>query len=466
MNKISTGLCVMGLVIFLSAPVLHGEAISVEERLRHLEEQASENKTLLKKIDALEKENASLKTRILSLEQKIGPETAAAPAGTEPVEPEVPAPGTVPAKATAPSTVRSILDTLKLKGRFAAGFLKSEQGNDAMSSRPSYSHGSFEVPEAKVQIALQPDAYNTVVMRANLNNATFNAMDYFFVDTKDFLPQLHGSAYTLESRLGRFKLPYGEEMHSNNFVESAVVSNSASNAASYDEGIQLSGKIGSENPVRWFTALSNGNGNGVTAGTVRDNMAPKAFSAKLAYSPLFPLYLSGSVYTSGGLGTDTCDMLFAGMNSRPGGATGWSRTLWEADARWDFEKGKETELYLMSAYSDSRAYIRGAFGQLTDSADGVGDRDANYGFVETLWNFHPKWHLAFRYSLIDMTGISTATLNNVNNATNYQRFTPAIGYRLTDKTLIRVAYDFNRSAVVNGDDPPDDLLMVILSTEF
>ena len=280
---------------------------------------------------------------------------------------------------------------------------------------------------------------------------------FFYVDSRDFLPPLEGTPFTLESRIGRFKMPLGEETFSDNIVESALVSNSASRVSGNDEGVQLSGKIGKERPLKWFFAVTNGN-----SGTGSDNLTPKSFSGKLAYNLWDPLYLSASIYNSGSLKTAASEASIAGITSSPTGATRWDRTLWEVDARYDFQKGKVID---PPAYTDSKAYVRGAFGQLYDDADIVPDREANYGFVEALYNFTPTYYAAYRYSIVDFLHDHTDSLNSVSGASQYDRHTIAAGYRWTDKTILKIAYDFNHAGRAIGD-PSDDLLSVVLVSSF
>ena len=162
---------------------------------------------------------------------------------------------------------------LKIKGRFAAGYFKSEK-------QGSFPAGSFQAQEAKLQFGFQPDDINSVIMRLNLNNAVFNNVDYLYLDTNIMkLTPWEKSPFTLTSRIGRLKFDFGEETWSNNTVESILPSNSAANVAGNDEGLQLSGKIGKQNPLGWSVAIMNGN-----SGTGSDNNWLKAFSAKVYYN--------------------------------------------------------------------------------------------------------------------------------------------------------------------------------------
>lgn len=341
-----------------------------------------------------------------------------------------------------PAMLKNIGSKLKLSGRWAAGYYDSGENG-------AFPDGSFQAPEAKIRFDFQPDKYNTVVMRLNLNNATFNNLDYFYLDSKDFLPFLKDTPFTLESRIGRFKVDYGEETWSNNQVESAVVSNSASNIAGNDEGAQLSGKINVFKlmPIKWSASVTNGNG-----GTGADNENSKAFSGKIAINPLDELYLSASYYHSDDLENGASEFSIAGISTAPTNATNWTREMWEVDARYDFKKGKKP--LDPPAYTDSVAYIKGAFGQFWDDAGisgvsaalsqlSVQDRDGAYGFVEGLYNINSKLFTAYRYSIVDLYKNQRASLNGINS-NRQQRHSLGLGWRLSDKTIFKTEYTWNQ----------------------
>lgn len=408
-------------------------ANNLEERIKALEAKAGQNASLEQKVSSLENENELLRRRLASLEAASGIK----PSGEEKPKPEA-------------AMLDKIGTKLKVKGRWGAGFFKSGQGG-------SFPQGSFEAPEAKVQLGFEPDPHNTVIMRLNLNNAAFTNLDYFYVDSKNFLPQLEGTPFTLESRIGRFKLPLGEETWANNIVESALISNSVANMAGSDEGIQLGGKVGKEKPLKWYFSVTNGN-----SGTGSDNVTPKAYAGKLSYNLFDPLYLSASIYNSGSLKTAASEVSIAGITARPNGATKWDRTVWEVDARYDFQKGKVIDSL---AYTDSKAYVRGAFGQFFDDANIVQDREGNYGYIEGLCNFHPKWYGAYRYSIVDLLHDYRDTLNSAGSSSQYDRHSVALGYRWTNKTIIKLGYDFNNSDGLDGD-LGDDLFTMALVSSF
>ena len=399
--------------------------------------------SLEERLSKLEAENETLKSRIVVLEQSAASkEIKSTPA--QPVTPEKPKPEAV--------MLDKIGTKLKINGRWATTFYKSGQGG-------SFPNGSFEVPDAKIQLIFNPDDINTLVSRFNLNNAAFNNVDFFYIDSKLFQTRLKDSPYTLESRIGRFKIPFGEATYWDNPVGSSVASGSATKINGNDEGVQLSGSIGKEKPLKWYFGLMNGN-----SGTGSDNTNAKAFIGKLSYSPVDPLRLSASIYNTGNLKTAASDISVAGLTARPGNATNWDRTLWELDARYDFEKGKVLD---PPSYADSKAYLQAAFGQMIDDARNVPDREGSYGFIEGLYNFTPKYYGAMRYSLISLWHGYFDTLNGANGTTQYDRYSLAVGYRVSDKTIVKLAYDFNFTNTMNGgDDPTDDLLTAAIVSYF
>ena len=352
------------------------------------------------------------------------------------------------------------LSKLKLKGRAAIGFFDSGKAG-------SFPAGSFEVPDGKIQFSFDPDSINTVVMRMNFSNATLSTpnLDYLFLQSKDFLPALKNTPFSLSSRLGRFKLGFGEESWSDNRVEGVLPSNSAAASSVSDEGIELNGKIKLDKikianytfrPLGWVASISNG-----TTGVSTDNSAAKAAFGKLYYSPIDPLYLSFSYYDSGNLGTVNSDFSIAGLASTPVTGGTWQRNAWEAFARYDFGKGKKP--LDPPAYSDSKAILRLSYGEFDDSSSTT--RSGNFGFVEGTYNLTKKIYTAGRYSFVDLNGDKTASLNSVTT-NKYDRYSLGFGYRWSENTIVKLGYDWNKNSGVVTDDADDNLLSVVVGTQF
>jgi hypothetical protein len=413
-------LCLISCV--LSVPLTFGQLVWADERDEEIGVLKTQVQELLKRIEVLEQDQAKTKQAV------------ATGAGQSRVD------------------LSNAVSKLKMKGRWAAGYYSSQQDG-------SYPNGSFQAPEAKIQFAFEPDKFNTIVMRLNLNNATFNNLDYFYLDSKDFLPFLKDKPFTLNSRLGRFKMDIGEETWSNNSVDSVLPSNSAANVGGNDEGWQLSGKIGKKNPLNWSAGIFNGN-----SGTGADNGEAKGAVSKISWTPIKPLYVSASYAATNRLKTADSEISIAGSTSRPTGATNWDRSLWEVDARYDFKKG--TKKLDPPAFSDSKAYVKLAYGEFKDDTSDVTDRKGDYGFVEGAYNFTPKLYGALRYSMIDLNGLTTASLNSVT-ANEYQRYSIGGGYRFSENTIFKVSYDINEEKCSTDNDAPDNnLISAIVASQF
>jgi len=354
-----------------------------------------------------------------------------------------------------------ITSKLKFKGRWAGGYYDSDELG-------SFNNGSFQAPEAKIQFTFLPDDINSIIMRLNLNNASFNNVDYFYLDTNIMkaTPWDKTAPFTLASRLGRFKVDFGEETFSNNPVESILPSNSAANAAGNDEGLMLTGKIGKANPLIWSFGVFNGN-----TGTGADNNWLKAISGKLAYNIIDPLYASLSYYSSGNLGDVASEMSIGGITSAPTGAAKWIRQAGEVDLRYDFKKGKTLN---PPAYSDSLAFVRASYGHFIDTASRAKDtvdiedeREGNYGFVEGMYNITKKLYAAGRASFIRLNGIgNTASFNSIT-ANAYERYSFGLGYRLTNATILKGSYDINLGRKgTGGEDPKDNLFSAVIASQF
>lgn len=430
-------------VLFLSGialtPSFADEAVSRDEEIAGLKSQVQD---LLKRIENLEADQAKVKEDSLKAKEeaaKIKETSKAAEA--------------------AKVDLANALSKLKLKGRAAFGFFDSGKAG-------SYPAGSFEMPDAKIQLAFQPDDINTVTLRFNVNNATAQSplMDYLFLQSKDFIPALKGSPFSLSARLGRFKLGFGEETWTDNPVEGILPSNSAGATNVVDEGLEFAGKIKLEKinlrPLGWVVSISDGN-----SGVGSDTSTAKAFMGKLYYSPIEPLYLSASYYDSGNLKVSDSEFKIAGLISRPTGATNWRRKVWQIDSRYDFGKGKKPLEPIV--FSDSKAIFRISYGQFSDAAiTGSGiERSGNFGFVDGIYNLNKKFYTAGRISFVDLDSDIRAALNSIT-ANKYLRYSLGMGYRWSENTILKLSYDWNKESQVSTEDSDNNLLSALVATQF
>ena len=356
---------------------------------------------------------------------------------------------TKPMSAPAVTNARS----LRISGRWAAGY----QHSGKEGTNPS---GAFRVPDAKLRFDVQPDAVNTLVTRLNVSNATFNDVDYLYMESKDFLPWLKDSPVGLTTRLGRVKMDFGEETWSNNAVESALPSTSIANVAGHDEGLQLMTSLKSDWSPRLSLGVFNGNSGGGT-----DNTGAKAYSAKLSVIPVEPLFLSISFFDSRETKGGGTELGIGGLTTAPAGAVNWARRVWEVDARYDIGRGSAP--LNPPAFTDSTAYLRTAYGLFTDSAKGGTDRRGDYAYLEGLWNFHPRWHAASRWSILDFDHDVAATIGGITGVKREQRYALGGGFRWSESTLLKgewlVDHESGRPI---ADDASNNQFSLIAASQF
>jgi hypothetical protein len=430
-KKLSFLLAIIPLmVIFTFSPVI------ADERDKEIADLKVQVQGLLKRIEALEQEQTSSKEAIAKQKEAITKQEETI------------------AKKTEPSVLMDkLISKLKLKGRWAAGYYKSGKAG-------SYTSGSFEVPEAKLVFAFEPDEINKITLRFNLNNGSFNSVDYSYLDTN--LAKFFNLPMPLNSRIGRLRIDFGEEYSWNNPVEGVLTSNSAPNVDGKDEGFQLLGKIGKTRPLGYVFSVTNGN-----SGTGSDTSAAKSFTGKLYYNIFEPLYISASYYNSGTMKGSNTEIAIAGLTARPGNAAKWSRQIWEVDMRYDYQKGKT--LY-PPAYSDSKAIIQLSYGGFSDAvtttpALGGAKRIGTFGFIEGTYNLTKKFYMASRASFLDLNDDTIASLNNIN-CHRYTRYSLGGGYRLTGNTIFKLAYDWNIESGPGVSDADNNLLSVVMAAQF
>ena len=440
MKSMLIAMLTLALIVLFSPRSFAG----TDEEIQALKQQVQQ---LMQRIEKLESEQAKAKDESAEAKEELAKIKESGPA----------------AGAAPKVDLSNALSKLKIKGRFATGYYKS-------GGAGSFSSGSFEMPDAKIQFSFQPDEVNTVVMRFKLDNGvtgvstTDPLLDYFYLSSKDFIPSLKDTPFSLSSRLGRFKLGFGEETWSNNAVDGVLPSTSAANATVNDEGLELAGKIKLDKiglkPLGWVASISDGNS---TAGS--DSGQGKAFMGKLYYAPIDPLYLSASYYDSGRLKSSDSELSIAGLRARPTNAADWQRNVWEVDARYDFKKGK-TPLDPI-VYSDSKAIVRLSYGGFHDIASTAGavERAGDFAFIEGMYNLTKKVYAAGKYSYVNLEDEITASLNSVT-ANKYDRYSLGMGYRWSDNTILKLGYDWNKETGSSTQEAGNDQLTAILAAQF
>lgn len=363
-------------------------------------------------------------------------------------------PAAAPPPPTAQSGTKGSL--VKIDGRLFVGAFDTGVNG-------AYPNRALDIPDAKLRFTFTPSKDITIVNRFSNNSATDKGFDYFYLDLNNWGGALKG--HTL--RLGKLKQDIGEETWTDNPVESILITNSAAHVSGYDGGINFRGPIPVGMPASYSLMLLNGTG---SVGSATRGLAT---GAKVGVAPTKQLYLSASLFDSGDLvktgGSVATPALAVASLGAPTGITltGWKRTLWELDARWNYGKtGIKSEI--PSGADTSRYQIAAAYGRFKDDFSGVGsvDRKGNYWFAEGQYNATDKLYFATRYSQVKLnSGITAVMVDSPVAVNKYTRLSLGAGYHLTP--LIDLKAEVTQNTTSGGASKPKlNQVAVGIATKF
>jgi len=341
--------------------------------------------------------------------------------------------------APAPSVQDNMPGSLiKIDGRVFVGLFDS-------GSEGAYPNRAVDIPDAKLRFTYLPSKDVTMVTRLDLNKlnkASANALDYFYLDLNNWA----GIAPNQTIRLGKMKEDIGDETWTDNPAESILITNSAAHVSGYDAGVNFRGIAATSIPVFYSVDMFNNTGNPGSASRALGT------GAKVGVTPMDDLYVSASLYNSGELlpaaagGKPAVPALSVGnLTAIPAGAAGWTRRLWEVDARYQYGKnGLKPEVPSSNELPAFQAAA--SYGRLNDAFAGATNRDASFWFLEGLYNVTQKIYVASRYSRIQLNGAPTVMVDSPVAITQYTRVGIGAGYRISPLTDLKAEYTINTTA--------------------
>ncbi|MDB6114482.1 MAG: hypothetical protein JWQ62_1427, partial [Lacunisphaera sp.] len=238
------------------------------------------------KLDDLLEQNHQLQERVQDqqrqideLRQRLDALPATTPAKIQPMpEPEERAP--VPVLRTARE--------IRLSGEAGLAFFSS-------GPEGRWPNSEFRVDDARIFV--EAPVWENVYFFTGIELVTREAGDEFFhvgelyADLEDVFAA--GRNQTLNLRVGRFSIPFGEEYQSRNVVDNPLITHSVADIWGIDEGVQVYGTLGS---VTYNLAVQNGG-----HAALRDFNRDKSVTARLGFAPTPSLHLSLSAHRTGTL---------------------------------------------------------------------------------------------------------------------------------------------------------------------
>ena len=390
---------------------------------------------LEQEVSELRAENAALKKQVQQqgnaldqLSQKVGA-LEMANASRRPAAPE---------DADVPAGSGFNLGKVNLSGEGGVGFFETGSHGFAPQS-------DFRVDEARLFVEApiwnEVYFYGDVDLATRENNNTQLFLNELYLDFQD-VSQLWGRDNQFNLRAGRLNIPFGEEYQTRYAIDNPLISHSLSDLWGVDPGVEVYGTLGK---FGYVAAVQNGGGNGV-----QDDNSDKSVTGKICFDPNRHWHFSVSGMRTGNVNPQnggTSAEWFGGGFFRALGmnATTFHANLVEGDvtARWNSGH--------VSAF--------GGFVRSNDNDPAGGDgRNLYYYSVEGVQNLPKKFYVAARCSEI-IADKSFPIVGNGNfgeyfytdMSTELWRLSLGIGYRFSDRLVIKTEYSLERGREVSGE---------------
>jgi Phosphate-selective porin O and P len=322
-----------------------------------------------------------------------------------------------------------------LSGEGGVGFQKT--GPQGFSP-----NSSFTVQEAR--LFLEAPVWKEVYFYSEVdlatpenNNAQVN-LGELYVDFEN-VSQLWGHDDQLNVRVGKMNIPFGEEYLTRHAIDNPLIVNSVSDLWGYDPGLEIYGALGNWSYV---VAVQNGDGNGV-----QDDNDDKSMAGRISFDPNKTWHFSVSGMRTGNVNAQSMSAewfangFFQSINS--------SATTFHVNA---------VELDMTARWGSGYVKAFGGYAQYGDNDPISGNgRDIFYYSAEVVQSLPKNFYAVTRFSeTISANGYPI--MGNGNPAhyfsaltTDLWRLSLGLGYRFSDRLIIKTEYAFEGGQQVNGD---------------
>ena len=247
----------------------------------------------------------------------------------------------------------------------------------------------------------------------------------------------------LNARLGQMYVPFGEEYLTRNAIDDPLISESLLDFWGVAPGVELYGDLGK---FTYVAAVQNGANGANGAG------GDKSVAGRVGFDPDEHWHFSVSAMRTGNLNAEQLSaMWFAGGFFRSIGSA--NTTLFHAEAvegdisaRWKRWNGGH-----VSAFG-------GWAGYHDNDKPSANSRDIYYYSAEVLQNLPKKFYAVTRFSeAFCHNGIPMVGYGNFGDyffgtqTTELWRLSLGLGYRFSDRLVLKTEYSFERGTEVGGD---------------
>jgi len=423
-RRATHGLYISTALVFLTgAGPLCASDTNLEEQVQSLREQ---NTTLQKQLQRQGDLLGVLSQKVEDLE--------AAGAGHKP------AASTVSDNASESTTGGLNFGRVNISGEGGVAFFNT-------GSEGSTPDSTFRVDEAR--LFLEAPVWNEVYFYSEVDLATRENTDLnlklgeLYLDFED-VSQLWGHDRQLNIRAGNLDIPFGEEYLTRNAIDDPLISRSLPDIWGIDPGVELYGSAGK---FCYVVAVQNGSG----ANGVQDFDGDKSVAGRIGYDPARWLHLSVSGMRTGDLNVqnDQFSALWFG--------DGFFRSLGSPATSTFHANLVEGDVSVRWASGHVSAF--GGYARYGDS-DPTADNGRNIFFysVEGMQQLPHKFYAAVRFSeIMADKGFPIVGYGNFGDyffgslSSELWRLSLGVGYRFSDRLVIKTEYSFERGQEVDGE---------------
>jgi hypothetical protein len=404
-------------LFFVSAALLHAADTNLEEQVQLLREQNA----------ILQQQMQEQSQTLDALTQKVqGLEAANTERAKETSE------------NSAPVQSGFNFGKVVLSGEGGVGFQKT--GPEGFSP-----NSSFTVEEAR--LFLEAPVWKDVYFYSEVdlatpenNNAQVN-LGELYVDFEN-VSQLWGRDDQLNLRVGKMNIPFGEEYLTRYAIDNPLILSSVSDLWGFDSGVEIYGALGKWSYV---VAVQNGGGNGV-----QDDNDDKSVAGRISFDPNQHWHFSVSGMRTGNINAQN------GGTSAEWFGGGFFQSI-GSPATTEFHVNA-VELDMTTRWASGYVKAFGGYAQYGDNDPTSGNgRNIFYYSAEVVQNLPKNFYAVTRFS--EATAANGYPIVGNGNSSDYYdalttdlwRLSLGIGYRFSDRLIIKTEYSFEGGQQVNGE---------------
>ena len=235
-------------------------------------------------------------------------------------------------------------------------------------------------------------------------------------------------------------IPFGEEYLNRYAIDNPLILNSVSDLWGVDPGVEIYGTLGK---FSYCVAVQNGGGNGV-----QDDNDDKSVAGRIGFDPDAHWHFSVSGMRTGNVSAQQLSAEWFG--------NGFFQSIGSAATTTFFVNA--VELDTTARWAGGYLKVFGGYAQYGDNDPTMGNsRNIFYYSAEVVQNLPKKFYVVTRFSEViadkgyPIVGSGSSSDYFSALTTDLWRLSPGIGYRFSDRLVLKTEYSFEGGQQMNGE---------------